>query len=180
MRKGLLVRASVVAAAMVLVSLLPSSMALAQPVVHVTGGGAGTFRADLDSDLDSDGSRFGMGVVILGGGSAKGHFECLMAGDSDILGLPLMAVEGKVTSGSADVSAGMATFAGLAAVNLANGTIFRDVPFQVTVTQGGPGVGTLRLTVIGVFDLVPGDQVPGNGNYDLPNEWVDTGQISIH
>jgi len=30
------------------------------------------------------------------------------------------------------------------------------------------------------FDRVPGDAVPGNGNYDLPVETVATGQIKIH
>jgi hypothetical protein len=36
------------------------------------------------------------------------------------------------------------------------------------------------LTVIGAFDGVPGDTIPGNGNYDLPVETVATGQIRIH
>src|SRR3970282_1538046 len=66
----------------------------------VTGGGTGTFGADLDGDGDIDGSQFGMGVVIHPDGSAQGHFECLMAGRSDILGLPLMGVGAKVTEGS--------------------------------------------------------------------------------
>ncbi|MGH3103590.1 MAG: hypothetical protein ACRDN6_05780 [Gaiellaceae bacterium] len=45
---------------------------------------------------------------------------------------------------------------------------------------GGPGVGRLTLTVIGAFDGVPGDTVPGNGNYDLPPETVTSGRISLH
>ncbi len=40
-------------------------------------------------------------------------------------------------------------------------------------------MGTLQLSVIGAFDGVPGDEVPGNGNYDLPVETVATGQIEI-
>jgi hypothetical protein len=152
--------------------------ALAQSGVRVSGGGAGTFGADLDGDGDIDGSRFGMGVVI-SGGSVRGHFQCLMAGDSDFLGLHLMAVEGKVTSGSANLSVGMATFAGVATVNLANGTQSRGVPFAVSVVEGGPGAATLTLTVVGAFDGVPGDTVVGNGNYDLPTETVTRGRISI-
>ncbi len=144
----------------------------------VTGGGTGTFDADLDEDGDIDGSHFGIGVIIRAGGFAKGHFECLMAGNADILGLPLMAVEGKVSAGS--VSDDTATFSGIATVNLGNGQIFRGVPFSVTVTAGAAGVGTLQLTVIGAFDGVPGDTSPGNGNYDLPVEVVNTGQIRIH
>jgi len=158
-------------------SLIPSSAVAASRVI-VSGGGTGTFNADLDEDGDIDGSHFGLGVIIREDGSAKGHFECLMAGNADILGLPLMAVEGKVTAGS--VSGETATFSGVASVNLANGVIFRGVGFTVTVTAGGAGVGTLQLTVSGAFDGVPGDTKPGNGNYDLPVEIVDTGQISIH
>jgi hypothetical protein len=41
-------------------------------------------------------------------------------------------------------------------------------------------VGRMQLTVIGAFDGVPGDTIPGNGNYDLPVETVATGQIKIH
>jgi hypothetical protein len=160
--------------------LLPASPALGQSVVHVTGGGAGTFAQDLDGDGDIDGSRFGIGVVIDEGGVATGHFECLMAGASDILGLPLMAVEAKVTAGSADPQAGTAFFGGVARVNLANGTIFRDVPIQVAVTAGAAGTATMQLTVIGAFDGVPGDQIPSNGNYDLPTETVEHGRIDVH
>lgn len=151
----------------------------AQVTVRVTGGGTGTFGADLDGDGDIDGSQFGMGVTISASGSAKGHFLCLMAGRSDILGLPLMAVEGKVNDGSVN-DGGSATFSGVATINLGNGQIFREVPFAVTVTAGGPGVGTLQLTVIGAFDGVPGDTLVGNGNYDLPVETVASGRIKIH
>ena len=166
--------------ALLAIVVLPASPALGQPVVHVTGGGAGTFSQDLDGDGDIDGSRFGIGVVLADGGVAEGHFECLMAGASDILGLPLMAVEAKVTDGSADPQAGTASFGGVARVNLANGTIFRDVPIQVEVREGPAGVATMRLTVIGAFDGVPGDQIPSNGNYDLPTETIERGRIDVH
>ena len=154
---------------------LCGSAALGAPT-RVTGGGTGSFGTDLDGDGDTDGSHFGMGVLIENG-SASGHFECLMAGNTDILGLPLMAVEGKVTEGSA--SDGHASFSGVATVNLGNGHIFRGVKFTVTVTAGEAGIGTLQLTVIGAFGGVPADVVPGNGNYDLPVETVATGQIEI-
>jgi hypothetical protein len=145
----------------------------------VSGGGTGTFAADLDGDGDVDGSHFGLGVIF-SGGSARGHFECLMAGNADILGLPLMAVEGTVTGGSADPALGTASLTGTATVNLANGVIFRSVPFSVQLTAGGPAAGGLRLTVLGAFDGVPGDVAPGNGNYDLPPETVATGAIGVH
>jgi len=155
-----------------------SSAELLSALVLVNGGGQGTFGTDLDGDGDIDGSHFGIDVSIFGNGSAKGHFECLMAGNADILGLPLMAVEGKVGNGSGNAN-GSVTFSGTATVNLGNGTMFKDVPFIVTVTAGGPQTGTLTLTVIGAFDGVPGDTKVGNGNYDLPTETVASGQIRI-
>jgi hypothetical protein len=103
---------------------------------------------------------------------------CQMAGNADFLGLKLMLVEGRITH--AFFTAGSATFSGGGSVNLANGTVFRGVPFTVSVTAGGPGVGTMQLTVIGAFDEVPGDTIPGDGNYSLPVETVATGLISMH
>ena len=102
-----------------------------------------------------------------------------MAGRSDILGLPVMAVQGPVRSGGVNGD-GSVTFSGVGTVNLGNGTIFNGIPFNVTVTAGGPGVGTLQPTVMGAFDGVPGDTLPGNGNYDLPVETVASGRIKIH
>ncbi|MGH8927283.1 MAG: hypothetical protein ACRDWH_02940 [Acidimicrobiia bacterium] len=159
------------------VALSPLAALAAGPMV-VNGGGTGTFEVDLDGDGDIDGSHFGLGVVLGGVGAPRGHFECLMAGNTDILGLPLMAVEGKVVA--ATIDADSATLGGMATINLANGTVFREVPFTVTVIPGGAGSGQLRLTVIGAFDGVAGDSIPGNGNYDLPWETVSTGQIRIH
>ena len=148
-------------------------------VIMVNGGGNGTFNTDLDGDNDIDGSHFGIGISIFANGTAKGHFECNMAGNADILGLPLMAVEGKVGNGSLNAD-GSATFSGIATVNLGKGVIFRGISFTVTVTGGGPGAGTLQLTVMGAFDGVPGDTIVGNGNYDLPPETVASGQIRIN
>jgi hypothetical protein len=150
--------------------------------VQVTGGGTTTFGADLDGDGDIDGSQFGVAAVIAGDGSARGNFTCLMAGNADFLGLHLMAVQGPVTSGAPDGR----SFSGTATVTVLNAfgpgvqSIFRDIPFVVAVTAGGPGVATLRLTVLGVFDGVPGDVATGNGDYDLARETLTTGQITIH
>ncbi len=150
--------------------------------VQVTGGGTTTFGADLDGDGDVDASHFGFAAVIAGDGSAQGHFTCLMAGNADFLGLHLMAVQGPVTSGAPDGR----RFSGTATVKVLNAfgpgvqSIFRDIPFVVAVTPGGPGVATLQLTVLGVFDGVAGDVATGNGNYDLARETLTTGQITIH
>lgn len=153
--------------------------AVADAPAKATGGGTGTFGADLDGDGDIDGSHFGMGVVIHAS-AASGSFECLMAGNADFLGLPLMAVQGKVTEATADVGGGTASFGGISTVNLGHGQLFKAVPFEVAVSAGGPGVGTLTLTVIGLFDGAPGDTEIGNGNYDLPTESVATGFIVVH
>jgi hypothetical protein len=144
----------------------------------VTGGGTGTFYADLDGDGEIDGSHFGFGVVKNPGGSVVGHFMCQMAGNKDFLGLKLMLVEGRASS--AFITPASVTFSGIGSVNLANGTVFRGVPFTVAVSAGGPGVGTMQLTVFGAFDGVPGDTIQGDGNYSLPVETVATGLISIN
>lgn len=148
----------------------------AHPVI-VTGGGTGTFYADLDGDGEIDGSHFGFAVTRNPRGSVLGHFMCQMAGNKDFLGLKLMLVEGRVSS--AFFTPASVTFGGTGSVNLADGTVFRGVRFTVSVTGGGPGVGTMQLTVIGVFDGVPGDTIPGDGSYSLPVEVVETGLISI-
>ena len=145
----------------------------------VTGGGTGTFYADLDGDGDIDGSHFGFAVIKGPGSSARGHFMCQMAGNADFLGLKLMQVEGRISWASFNAD-GSVTFSGSGRVNLGNGTVFRGVPFTVSVTEGGPGVGTLQLTVIGAFAGVPGDTVLDDVNYSLPVETVATGLISIH
>src|SRR5262249_41665817 len=144
----------------------------------LTGGGAGTFNSDLDGDGDIDGSHFGVAVLEGPGASARGHCMCQMAGNADFLGLKLMLVEGRVSTASFDADESV-TFTGVGSVNLANGTVFRGVPFTVSVTAGGPGIGTMQLTVIGAFDGVPGDTLPGDGNYSLPVETVATGLISL-
>ena len=149
----------------------------AAQLTMVTGGGTGTFNADLDGDGEIDGSHFGFALMKNPGGVILGHFMCQMAGNEDFLGLKLMLVEGRVSSAS--FTPASVTFGGTGSVNLANGTVFTSVPFTVTVSAGGPGVGTMQLTVIGAFDGVPGDTIPGDNNYSLPVETVATGLISI-
>jgi hypothetical protein len=165
------------AVAIILASWIMPTRATAPTMV--TGGGTGTFYADLDDDGDIDGSHFGFAVLTGPGITARGHFMCQMAGNADFLGLKLMQVEGRVSSASFNAD-GSVTFSGSGSVNLANGTVFRDVPFRVSVTAGGPGTGTLQLTVIGAFDGVPGDTLVGDGDYSLPTETVATGLISIN
>jgi hypothetical protein len=165
---------------------LGAPIATADGPVVVSGCGTGTFGADLDDDGDinldddgdKDGSHFGFGAGF-GGGVPRGHFMCQMAGNADILGLPVMLVEGHVSGGWASPETGTALLTGHAIVNLAQGVTLTNVPYEVRLFAGGPGVGRMQLTVIGAFDGVPGDTVLGNGNYDLPVETVATGRIKI-
>jgi hypothetical protein len=166
----------VLLAAMMMTYVLATA-AFAADGLMVQGGGTGTFGADLDGDGIVDGSQFGMEVAVLDG-AARGHFLCLMAGRSQILGLSVRSVEGRVREGALNAD-GSVTFAGVGSVNLGNGQIFGDMSFRVTAWPGGPGVGMMQLTVIGAFDGVPGDTNIGNGDYDLPSETVASGRIAI-
>jgi hypothetical protein len=137
----------------------PTTAAASAPVV-LSGGGTGTF------DGIHPGSQFGMGVVFRGG-TVQGHFNCVMAGRSAFPGLRLMKVAGQVSAGSADPASGTATFSGTGTLHMDNA--ISHVAFTVNVTPGGPGAGTLQLTVNG----------PPVGLFPLPVEHVATGQISM-
>jgi hypothetical protein len=169
-------RLFVLAAAAAIVLAPVEAFAESGPLTR--GGGTGTFGADLDADGDVDGSQFGFVVITGSGGSATGSFMCLMAGRSDILGLSIMSVTGRVSTGTRNPD-GSVAFSGMSRVNLGGGTILRGVAYEVAVWPGGPGTGKLELTVIGAFDGVPGDTIPGNGNYDLPIETVRSGRIAV-
>ena len=138
----------------------PATAVAGAPVV-VSGGGTGTFTGIRP------GSQFGMGVVFRGG-TVQGHFNCVMAGRSAVTGLRLMKVDGQVTAGSANKAAGTATFEGNGTLHMNNAK--SHVEFTVNVAHGGPGVGTLQLTIKG----------PPVGLLPLDVEHVVTGQISMH
>jgi len=149
------------AAVLFTVGALGPATAVAGGPVVLSGGGTGTF------DGIHPGSQFGMGVVFRGG-TVRGHFNCVMAGRSDFPGLRLMKVGGRVTTGSVDPAAGTATFSGVGTLHMNEAK--SQVAFTVDVTRGGPGVGTLQLTVDG----------PPVGLFPLPVEHVASGQISVH
>jgi hypothetical protein len=141
----------------VAVALVPAASA-AGPMV-ANGGGRGTV------DGVHAFSQFGFNVTRSADGSVRGHFNCLMAGSSQFPGFTLMAVRGQVTS--ATIGAGDASFDGVG-MFLAPGVMDKsEATFHVEVTAGGPGVGTLHLTLLTPF------------LFDLPLEYVLKGQISI-
>ena len=75
---------------LVIVAVVPAHAVAAGPT-HVNGGGRGTVDGGVTPF-----SQFGFGVSIAGG-SAQGHFTCLMAGSSVFTGFePLMMVNGEV------------------------------------------------------------------------------------
>src|SRR5207247_1880129 len=107
------------------------------------------------------------------------HYTAIVAA---ALGLAACAAPGDAFAPRAPISSDLAAGPLAHAVQVTGGgtTTFGDIPFVVAVTPGGPGVATLQLTVLGVFEGVAGDVAPANGNYDLARETLTTGQITIH
>jgi opacity protein-like surface antigen len=140
-------------------ALVPAASSAAGPVA-ATGGGRGTV------DGVQAFSDFGFSVTRSSEGAVEGHFNCLMAGSSQFPGFTLMAVRGQVTQ--ATMGASSASFDGVG-MFLAPGVFDKSAAtFHVEVTAGGPGVGTLHLTLLTPMF------------FDLPVEHVLHGQISIH
>jgi hypothetical protein len=140
-----------------LLALAPTP-ALAAGAGRASGGGRGTV------DGATPFSQFGFGVTRFADGSVRGNFNCLMAGASRFPGFDLMAVRGEVTSAS--VAGGTATFAGRGMFQTGNQGKAPST-FRVVVTEGGPGAGTLQLTLLTPFLFV------------LPTETVLNGRIDI-
>jgi hypothetical protein len=138
-------------------ALAPAGLAAGPSVVN--GGGHGTV------DGTTAFSQFGFGLTKSDDGSARGSFNCLMAGVSEFPGFTLMAVRGQVTN--AVIGIGAASFDGVGMFQTGNQGK-SPATFHAEVTAGGPGVGTLRLTLLTPF-LFP-----------LPTEHVLDGRISIH
>jgi hypothetical protein len=136
--------------------LVPAASASAP--VHVNGGGRGTI------DGTAPFSQFGFQVSKAADGRVRGHFNCLMAGSSRFDPFTLMAVRGQVTSLS--ISGNTATFEGSGMLQTGNQGK-SEATFRVVVTEGGPGEGTLQLTLLTPFLFV------------LPTEDVLNGQIAV-
>jgi hypothetical protein len=135
--------------------LVPTSLAAGPSVAN--GGGHGTV------DGTTAFSQFGFGITS-DGGTVRGSFNCLMAGRSQFPGFTLMAVRGQVTK--AVISGSGASFDGTGMLQTGpDGKL--AATFHVEVTAGGPGVGTLQLTLLTPFVFV------------LPTEHVLNGQISV-
>jgi hypothetical protein len=137
-------------------AFIPTAAAASPSVAN--GGGRGTV------DGEQPFSQFGFGVTKSDDGSVRGSFNCLMAGASQVPGLNLMAVRGQITG--AVISGGAATLEGVGTLQMGNQGK-SPATFRVVVTEGGPGVGTLQLTLLTPMVMV------------LPTELVLNGHISI-
>ena len=151
--------------AVLLVAATLSPAAVGDAPASVNGGGRGT------ADGVHPFSQFGFQASKVADGSVHGHFNCLMAGSSQFPGFTLMAVRGHVTS--LLISGGTATLEGSGVLIAHTGNPEKKFPatFRVAVTDGGPGEGTLQLTV-----LAPAFAA---GPIALPTEDVMVGQITV-
>jgi hypothetical protein len=152
-------RLFILSAALLLSATLSVSPAAAGGPTVANGGGQGTV------DGTNPFSQFGFAITRSADGQVQGQFNCLMAGASEFPGFDLMAVRGWVTT--AAVSGNTATFEGTGMFQTGNQGK-QPATFSVVVTEGGPGVGTLELTLLTPFP------------FDLPTETVLSGQITIH
>jgi len=153
-------RMLVFAVAMLAAVALVSQPAAAAGPDTVSGGGRGTV------DGATPFSQFGFQVAHHADGSVTGHFNCLMAGSSQFPGFDLMAVRGQVT-GAVFADGGLVTFEGAGMFQTGNQGK-SPATFRVVVTEGGPGEGTLQLTLLTPFEFV------------LPTEYVLDGHIHTH
>jgi hypothetical protein len=153
-------RLALVAAAIGVAAAILAAPGIASRPVVASGGGIGT------TDGVNPFSHFGFGVFF-SGTSARGNFNCLMAGNAAFPDFePLMKVSGAVTGGTVDTATGTAVFAGSGTLNLGpSGS--RPARFVVHVREGTAGIGKLQLTVIDPPFLVP-------------EETVLAGRIDIH
>jgi hypothetical protein len=137
-------------------ALAPTAFAAGPSAAN--GGGRGAVNGTTPF------SQFGFGVTKGVDGSIHGSFNCLMAGSSQFPGFTLMAVRGQVTT--AVIGQGAASFDGVGMLQTGPDGKF-PATFHVDVTEGGPGVGTLELTLITPFP------------FPMPLEHVLAGRISI-
>jgi hypothetical protein len=125
-----------------LFAITPAYAQLAPIPVVVTGAGAATFGPGAAlSGVSLSTMRFGIGVDLLGDGTASGDFQAtLFAGSRKIV------VEGKASSGSTGLTA--TTFSGTCSVDLGDGSaITTGVPFTVSVAIPAGGTPTLGLAI---------------------------------
>ncbi len=147
--------------ASLLSALLVAGLAVVSPAVSadqtvVTGAGAGIFAgAPALYGISLNGLQLGVGIIIVGDGSASGDFQALLPGTT-LVGQPrTIAVEGRVSTGALNID-GSATVAGVSRVDLGDGTpALLDVPFSAILTTQGSQL-TLGATALPPAGLTEG------------------------
>ncbi len=154
-----------------LATALLASNAWAGPV-RIQGGGIAVFNDDVvfDSDLeDTDGSAFGFNVVIADDGSVTGHLRYMMVGRTDFDGLGPQVMHNPVSDAKVNAD-GSITIYSKGLLHNWKGQ-FHEAEIALTITAGGPGVGTIQATsTIPAFGLF---------NAPFPLQTLVSGQIEI-
>jgi hypothetical protein len=116
-----------------------ASVAQAAPMVALVGGGG---VATFDDGRVPNQTQFGLGASLYADGTAKGRFECIITG--------YVSVSAQIISGVLNGD-GSVTFDIISDVRFPHsspwfpGGPILGVPMTLTVSAGGPGVGTFVL-----------------------------------
>lgn len=141
---------------LVVMIVLAAGAAAADDGNMVAGAGTGLFPdGAMFAGLPLTALEFGQGVLTGADGTAVGTFHAVLRGDAALGAPQVVAVEGTVNAGAV---AGIATFSGVAAVDLGGGAA-PGVPFEVALGPDG-----LQLTLDGTV---------------LPTVAVSSGAVAI-
>jgi len=102
----------------------------AEPLVTISGGGTASF-----DDIEGLESQFSVGAVLRDDGTIEGHFVCMI--------VAFVTISGDVTDATWNGD-GTVTLSGVAhgIEHTPDGPVpFDDCDFNVTLREGGPGVG---------------------------------------
>ncbi len=154
----------------ILLALLLLLLAWPQPLaaqsdINVTAAAGGIYPPGASyNGIPLNGLRFGIGITLLGNGSAEGQFQTTLLGVSALGLTQYIKVDGTASSGSSS-AANTATFSGTCTVDMGGGTPpAPGVPFTVIVVTNADDQGTLTLTL---------------GLTNLPAATVNTGTMTI-
>lgn len=170
--------ACLAALALLQVSAGPALAEEGDPVPLVGGRGLASFGSGSEGPLAAtEGCRFDAGVT-LEADVVAGTFRCRMSEEAVALGVPFSTLVGAVTATS-DATKHLATLSGTATLQLPDQQVMEDVGYVVAVREGRVDQGGLRIVLLDVFDEQPGDTLPGDGHYSLPDQILSMGHIRV-
>lgn len=147
--------------AIVAATLLPTAAWSAEVEARVTGGGRADFLDTPNAVNKSGFTNFAIAAVVYSDSGASGHFVCQIPA--------VVVIAGEVSEGWVNDD-GSVTVGGLAhGYDHILGEAFFDLPFTVTFSAGGPGLGG--------FDYRDESGFFGPGQFDT--EVVRRGRIRI-